>query len=71
LGYANVREALAEKLNPDASFSEAGEEIIAANILNDNKSPSAARIDVDVDKNRQAVKVYSDRGVPDVQFVAY
>jgi hypothetical protein len=37
--------------------------------LNDNKSPSAARIDVD--KNRQAVKVYSDRGVPDVQFVAY
>lgn len=59
MGYANVREALAEKLNPDASFSEAGEEIIAANILNDNKSPSAARIDVD--KNRQAVKVYSDR----------
>jgi lipoprotein-anchoring transpeptidase ErfK/SrfK len=70
LGYANVREALAEKfhmsvellarLNPDASFSEVGEEIIVANILNDNKSLSAARIDVD--KDRQTVKVYSARG---------
>jgi lipoprotein-anchoring transpeptidase ErfK/SrfK len=67
LGYANVREALAEKfhmstellakLNPDASFAEVGEEIIVANVSKDNKTPSAARIDVD--KDRQTVKIYS------------
>jgi lipoprotein-anchoring transpeptidase ErfK/SrfK len=70
LGYANVREALAEKfhmstgllakLNPDASFSEAGEEIIVANVLSEPKGQSAARIDVD--KDRQTVKVYSAKG---------
>jgi len=70
LGYADVREALAEKfhmsvellakLNPDASFSEGGEVIVVANVMNDNKSPSAARIDVD--KERRTVKVYSARG---------
>jgi lipoprotein-anchoring transpeptidase ErfK/SrfK len=69
LGYANIREALAEKfhmstellarLNPDASFSEAGEVIIVANVLNANKAPNASRIDVD--KDRQTVKVYSSR----------
>jgi lipoprotein-anchoring transpeptidase ErfK/SrfK len=70
LGYANIREALAENfhmstellaaLNPDASFSQAGEEIIVANVLNDTKSPAAAR--VDVDKDRQTVKAYSSKG---------
>jgi lipoprotein-anchoring transpeptidase ErfK/SrfK len=71
LGYANVREALAEKfhmsvellatLNPDASFSEAGEEIVVANVLaKDVKPPAAAR--VDVDKDRQTVKVYAAKG---------
>lgn len=69
LGYANIREALAEKfhmstellarLNPDASFSEAGEVIIVANVLNANKSPNASRIEVD--KDRRTVKVYSSR----------
>lgn len=67
LGYANVREALAEKfhmsvellarLNPNASFSEAGEEIVVANVQNEARLPAAARIDVD--KGRQTVKVYS------------
>jgi lipoprotein-anchoring transpeptidase ErfK/SrfK len=71
LGYADVREALAEKfhmsvellaaLNPNASFSEAGEEIIVANIvLNETRSASASR--VDVDKDRQTVRVYTAKG---------
>ena len=70
LGYANVREALAEKfrmsvellaaLNPDASFAQAGEEIVVANVLNDTRSLAAARIDVD--KDRQTVKVYAAKG---------
>ena len=67
LGYANIREALAEKfhmstellakLNPDASFSEAGEVITVANVLTANKPPNASRLDVD--KDRQTVKAYS------------
>jgi lipoprotein-anchoring transpeptidase ErfK/SrfK len=71
LGYANAREALAEKfhmsvellaaLNPDATFAQAGEEITVANVLTETRSPpSAARIDVD--KDRQTVKVYGAKG---------
>ena len=70
LGYASVREALAEKfhmsvellsaLNPNASFSDAGEEIVVANIPSETRSPSAARIDVD--KDRQTVRVYAAKG---------
>jgi lipoprotein-anchoring transpeptidase ErfK/SrfK len=70
LGYTNIREALAEKfhmsialldaLNPEASFSEAGEEIVVANVLNASKVPNGSR--VDVDKDRQTVKVYSAKG---------
>jgi lipoprotein-anchoring transpeptidase ErfK/SrfK len=70
LGYADVREALAEKfhmspellssLNPDATFSVAGEKIIVANVLTEPRSPSAARIEVD--KDRQTVKAYSGKG---------
>jgi len=71
LGYGDIREALAEKfhmseqlltsLNPDASFSEAGEEIIVANVPGESRSPpTAARIDVD--KERQTVKAYSAKG---------
>jgi lipoprotein-anchoring transpeptidase ErfK/SrfK len=69
LGYASVREALAEKfhmspellakLNPDATFSFAGEEITVANILRETTSRSAARIEVE--KDRQTVKVYSSK----------
>jgi len=69
LGYTGIRELLAEKfhmstellakLNPDASFSQAGEEITVANVLNESKTTSAARIDVD--KDRQTVKVYSNK----------
>ena len=71
LGFANVREALAEKfhlseqllaaLNPDASFSEVGEKILVPNVLTpgfagERKGPAAR---IDVDKDRQTVKVYS------------
>ena len=69
LGYANIREALAEKfnmstellskLNPDASFSEAGEVIMVANVLTANKPPNASRLDVD--KDRQTVRAYSSK----------
>ncbi len=67
LGFANVREALAEKfhmseqllatLNPDASFTEIGEKILVPNLLSDRQPASAARIDVD--KDQQTVRVYS------------
>src|SRR5581483_1248057 len=70
LGYGNIREALAEKfhmstalleaLNPEASFSEAGEEIVVANVLNASKVANGSR--VDVDKDRQTVRVYSAKG---------
>lgn len=69
LGYAGVREALAEKfhmgpellarLNPDATFSVAGEEITVANVITEISSPSVARIEVD--KDRQTVKAYSNK----------
>jgi lipoprotein-anchoring transpeptidase ErfK/SrfK len=70
LGYGSLREALAEKfhmsdellvsLNPDASFAEVGERIIVANLTSDRKQlPQAARIDVD--KDRQTVKAYSEK----------
>ncbi|MGA7808616.1 L,D-transpeptidase, partial [Bradyrhizobium sp.] len=67
LGYADLREALAERfhmspallaaLNPDASFASAGEKIIVANVVTERKPLAAARLDVD--KSRQTVKVYS------------
>ena len=71
LGFANAREALAEKfhmseqllaaLNPGASFSDAGEKILAPNVLvssvSGDRKVAAAR--VDVDKDRQTLKVYS------------
>lgn len=67
LGFANVREALAEKfhvsqqllalLNPAASFSEAGERILVPNVLTERQPEAAAR--VDVDKDQRTVKVYS------------
>jgi lipoprotein-anchoring transpeptidase ErfK/SrfK len=71
LGFANVREALAEKfhmseqllaaLNPDASFSEIGERIVVPNVLTpgiagERKGPATR---IEVDKNRQTLKVYS------------
>jgi lipoprotein-anchoring transpeptidase ErfK/SrfK len=71
LGFANVREGLAEKfhiseqllaaLNPDASFSDVGERIRVPNVLvagvSGERRAVAARIDVD--KDVQTVKVYS------------
>jgi len=70
LGYASLREALAEKfhmseellaaLNPGSSFAAAGEKIVVANVMTDGKPMAAAR--VDVDKDRQTVRVYSSDG---------
>jgi lipoprotein-anchoring transpeptidase ErfK/SrfK len=70
LGYASLREALAEKfhmseellgaLNPGASFAQAGEKIFVANVMNDQKPVPVVR--VDVDKDRQTVKAYSSKG---------
>jgi lipoprotein-anchoring transpeptidase ErfK/SrfK len=71
LGFANVREGLAEKfhiseqllaaLNPDASFSDVGEKIRVPNVLvagvSGDRRAVAARIDVD--KDVRTVKVYS------------
>jgi lipoprotein-anchoring transpeptidase ErfK/SrfK len=67
LGFANAREALAEKfhvsrqllalLNPNAAFSEAGERILVPDVLKERQPEPAAR--VDVDKDQQTVKVYS------------
>ena len=69
LGFANVREALAEKfhmseqlltaLNPEASFSEVGEKIVVPSVLSERQGGPAARIDVD--KDQQTVRVYSAR----------
>jgi lipoprotein-anchoring transpeptidase ErfK/SrfK len=69
LGFANVREALAEKfhmseqlltaLNPEASFSEVGEKIVVPNVLRERQAGPAARIDID--KDQQTVRVYSAR----------
>jgi lipoprotein-anchoring transpeptidase ErfK/SrfK len=70
LGYASLREALAEKfhmseellaeLNPNASFAQAGERIVVANVMSDQKLMPVAR--VDVDKERRTVKAYSRNG---------
>ncbi|WP_407179056.1 L,D-transpeptidase family protein [Bradyrhizobium sp. STM 3562] len=67
LGFSSAREALAEKfhvgeellavLNSGASFSDVGERILVPNVLPDRSPGIAARIDVD--KDRQTVKVYS------------
>jgi lipoprotein-anchoring transpeptidase ErfK/SrfK len=67
LGFADVREALAEKfhvsrqllalLNPGASFAAPGERILVPNVLTEPRPESAAR--VDVDKDRKTLKVYS------------
>jgi lipoprotein-anchoring transpeptidase ErfK/SrfK len=71
LGFANVREAIAEKfhvseqllvaLNPGASFSTVGERIVVPNVIGsgvpaERRAPATR---VDVDKDRQTVKVYS------------
>jgi lipoprotein-anchoring transpeptidase ErfK/SrfK len=70
LGYSGLREALAEKfhmsesllttLNPDASFARAGEKIMVANVITDQKPTPVAR--VDIDKDRQTIKAYSSNG---------
>jgi lipoprotein-anchoring transpeptidase ErfK/SrfK len=70
LGYTGLREALAERfhmseeliavLNPDASFAEAGEKIIVANVKTDTKPTLAARLDVN--KDQQTVRAYSSKG---------
>src|ERR1700721_3161677 len=71
--YRNVREALAEKfhmserlhavLNPQSKFNRAGEKIVAPNVIarkTDEATRSVAKIEVD--KQRQTVKAYSQSG---------
>ena len=66
LGYTRPEELLAEKfhmsqdllrkLNPGASFDEAGQEIVVANVEHESLPHKIARIEVDADKQR--VKAY-------------
>jgi peptidoglycan hydrolase-like protein with peptidoglycan-binding domain len=66
LGYTRPDELLAEKfhmsqdllrkLNPGASFDEAGQEIVVANVEHESLTHKIARIEVDADKQR--VKAY-------------
>ena len=66
LGYTSPEELLAEKfhmsqdllrkLNPHASFDQAGEEIIVANVERESLPRKISRIEVDADKQR--VKAY-------------
>jgi peptidoglycan hydrolase-like protein with peptidoglycan-binding domain len=68
LGYTSPRELLAEKfhmspdllrrLNPDASFEKEGQEIVVANVEHDSMSGKISRVEVDA--NRQRVKVYGE-----------
>ena len=66
LSYVSAKEAIAEKfhmspellsaLNPGKSLDKAGQTIVVPFVLTDDKPPVAAKIDVD--KQRQTVKVY-------------
>lgn len=68
LGYTSPEELLAEKfhmsqdllrrLNPDASFDQAGQEIVVANVENQSLRRKISRLEVDAEKQR--VKVYDE-----------
>ena len=68
LGYTSPEELLAEKfhmsqdllrrLNPDASFDQAGQEIVVANVENQSLPRKISRLEVDAEKQR--VKVYDE-----------
>ena len=67
LGYTTPREGLAEKfhmsedlltaLNPGIRFDQEGADIVVANVIEASAEPSQAE-KIEVDKNRQTVKVY-------------
>jgi lipoprotein-anchoring transpeptidase ErfK/SrfK len=70
MSYGSAREGIAEKfhmapellsaLNPGQKFEAAGQKIVVPNVLSDDKPPAAAKIDVD--KQKQTVKVYDKAG---------
>lgn len=70
LSYRNIREAIAEKfhlsegllaaLNPQSKFDRVGDNVVVPNVSVDETKRSAARIEVD--KERQTVKAYSQSG---------
>jgi len=70
LDYTSPREAIAEKfhmseallqaLNPGKTFSEAGQQISVASVTASEARPAVARIEVD--KTRQTVKVFGNKG---------
>jgi lipoprotein-anchoring transpeptidase ErfK/SrfK len=68
LSYTSPREALAEKihmseqllavLNPGQRFDRAGESIVVVNTFEQNAANSAKAARLEVDKNRQTVKLF-------------
>jgi lipoprotein-anchoring transpeptidase ErfK/SrfK len=70
MSYGSAKEGIAEKfhvapellsaLNPGQKFDAAGQKIVVPNVLSDDKPPVAAKIDVD--KEKQTVKVYNKAG---------
>jgi lipoprotein-anchoring transpeptidase ErfK/SrfK len=70
MSYGSAREGIGEKfhvapellsaLNPGQKFEAAGQKIVVPNVLSDDKPPAAAKIDVD--KEKQTVKVYDKAG---------
>jgi lipoprotein-anchoring transpeptidase ErfK/SrfK len=54
----HMSEALLRKLNPGASFDQEGQEIVVANVERNSLSDKISRIEVDA--NRQRVKVYGE-----------
>src|ERR1700761_1410835 len=70
MSYGSAKEGVAEKfhmapellvaLNPKQKFDQAGQKIVVPAVLSDDKPPAAAKIDVD--KQKQTVKVYDKAG---------
>jgi lipoprotein-anchoring transpeptidase ErfK/SrfK len=70
MSYGSAKEGIAEKfhvapellsaLNPGQKFDAAGQKIVVPSVLSDDKPPLAAKIDVD--KEKQTVKVYGKSG---------
>jgi lipoprotein-anchoring transpeptidase ErfK/SrfK len=70
MSYGSAREGIAEKfhvapellseLNPGQKFEQAGQKIVVPDVLSEDKPAAAAKIDVD--KQKQTVKVYDKSG---------
>jgi lipoprotein-anchoring transpeptidase ErfK/SrfK len=70
MSYGSAKEGIAEKfhvapellseLNPGQKFEQAGQKIVVPDVLSEDKPATAAKIDVD--KQKQTVKVYDKSG---------